>query len=147
MLALALMVACSHSDRHSVCLNMFAPNTDLTIDDVLEMGVDRIDGIDIDMFEFKRADTTITISFDMDSNSTFIGYDWVVPIPDDTPDTLFLDEMREKYSVRFNPEKRLAYCPKNRLVFLYSIGNIENEIQPGSRRCFVLKYEPYLLMF
>lgn len=126
---------------------MFQPNININIADVVEMGGERVKGIDVDMYEFKRDDTTITVSFDMDSNSTFLNYEWRVPIPDSIPDTLFLNEISNKYRVTFCHKKKLAYCSTSRLIFLYSIENIEEDPPKNNRRYFILSYDPWLMLF
>ena len=145
--AALIMVGCSNNNYDATCLNMFHPDTNIQITDIIRMGGDRVMGIDIDMYEFKRDDTLITVSFNMDSNSTLLGFDWLVPIPDTIHDTAFLNELSMRYSVTFNPEKKLAYCHKSRLIFMYYVGKNEDENEMKSRRCFLLKYEPWLLMF
>lgn len=145
--AALIMVGCSNNNYDATCLNMFHPDTNIQITDIIRMGGDRVMGIDIDMYEFKRDDTLITVSFNMDSNSTLLGFDWLVPIPDTIHDTAFLNELSMRYSVTFNPEKKLAYCHKSRLIFMYYVGENEDENEMKSRRCFLLKYEPWLLMF
>lgn len=141
------MVGCSHNDHNATCLNMFHPDTNIQISDIIRMGGDRVEGIDIDMYEFKRDDTLITISFNMDSTSTLLGYDWLVPIPDTIHDTAFMNDLSMRYSVTFNPEKKLAFCHKSSLIFMYSVGENEDETEMKSGRYFLLKYEPWLLMF
>ncbi len=142
-----IMVGCSHNNQDTACLNMFHPDTNIQIADIIRMGGVRVKDVDIDMYEFKRDDTLITVSFNTDSNSTLLGYDWLVPIPDTIQDTAFLNELSMRYSVTFNPEKKLAYCHKSRLIFMYSVGEYEDETEMKSGKCFLLKYEPWLLMF
>ena len=145
--AALIMVGCSHHDHDATCLNMFHPDLNIKITDIIRMGGVRVNGIDIDMYDFKRDDTLITVSFNVDSNSTLLVYDWLVPIPDTIHDSAFLNKMSMRYSVTFNPEKKLAFCHESRLIFMYSVGENEDEAEMKSRRCFLLKYEPWLLMF
>jgi hypothetical protein len=52
-----IMVGCSHNNQDTACLNMFHPDTNIQITDIIKMGGVRVKGIDIDMYEFKRDDT------------------------------------------------------------------------------------------
>ena len=140
-----IMVGCTNNDHDYTSLNMFRPNININISDVIDMGGVRVNGIDIDMYEFKREDTIITISFNVDSNSTFICYEWLVPIPDSIPNSFFLNEISNRYNVTFNPDRGLAYSVNSRLLFLYAIENIEEDYLLG--RYFILRYYPWLMLY
>ena len=131
-------------------LKVFHPNVNITIDDVIEdMKGCRLEGIDMDVFEFRRGDTIIAINFELDPNSFFLCYNWVFPIPDSISDSIFLDKMSSKYNVTFDSEKKLAYCFNNNLTFFYYLGNWDKEekyrYRFKTKRCFVLTYDPYRL--
>jgi len=142
-----IMVGCANNNHDYTYLNLFQPNININITDVIDMGGDRVKGIDIDMYEFKRDDTIITVSFNMDSNSTFLNYEWRVPVPDSIPDSLFLNKMSNKYSVIFYPPKNLAYSFTSRLLFLYAIEKTEENDHYPNQRYFILSYDPWLMLF
>ena len=54
-------------------LKVFHPNVNITIDDVIDdMKGCRLEGIDMDVFEFIRSDTIIRINFELNPNSSYL---------------------------------------------------------------------------
>lgn len=147
-MTITIIMSCMQNNPYDTNLKVFHPNVNITIDDVIDdMKGCRLEGIDMDVFEFRRDDTIIRIHFELDSNSYFLGYDWVFPIQEDSiPDSIFLDKMSVKYNVTFDSEKNLAYCFNNKLTFFYYLGNWDKEEkhQYGlkTKRYFWLGYNP-----
>ena len=128
-MTITIIMSCMQNNPYDTNLKVFHPNVNITIDDVIDdMKGCRLEGIDMDVFEFRRDDTIIRIHFELDSNSYFLGYDWVFPIQEDSiPDSIFLDKMSVKYNVTFDSEKNLAYCFNNKLTFFYYLGNWDKD--------------------
>ena len=146
-MTITIMMGCMQNNPYDTNLNVFHPNVNITIDDVIDdMKGCRLEGIDMDVFEFIRSDTIIRITFSLNPNSSYLCYEWEFPIPDSIPDSIFLDKMSTKYNVIFDLEKKLAYCFDNKLTFFYYLGNWDKEekhrYRLKNKRYFWLCYNP-----
>ena len=142
LLAFIGLVACSGIHESYSNLNMFNPNENITISEVVGMGGIRENEIDIDVYVFQRQDTTIVMEFDVDS--TFIGIQWMVPLSDSPIlDSMFLNQICDNYSVVLNPSNSTLYCTGNGLTFDYYIGPVDiYDYNIKSKRYFKVVYRP-----
>ncbi|MBO4588164.1 MAG: hypothetical protein J5711_04595 [Bacteroidales bacterium] len=136
------LVACSSIHKTHSNLKMFYPNENITISEVEDMGGERENGIDIDVYVFQRQDTTIVLEFDVDS--TFIGIQWMVPVPDSPiSDSIFLNQICNSYNVVFSPSGSTLYCKGNGLTYDYYIGPVDiYDYNIKSKRYFKVIYRP-----
>lgn len=135
-----IYLGCQYNREMDSSLILFHPNTDICISEVLSHGGIRENGIDIDLFKFQRNDTTVIIQFDTDT--TFLGYQWFIPIPNDIPDSMFLNVICKEYNIILNQMNNTMQCVDNKLVFSYYLGFIDDDVTLKPNRYFVVFYDP-----
>lgn len=93
ILLLFIVIGCGRNNE--VTIDLFNPNPALTPDDVYGLNLERINGVDIDMFAFKKNDTTIII--ETGDNMVF-GQRWEILVDNTTT----LDEVENFFAKQYN---------------------------------------------
>lgn len=107
-------------------ISLFSPDTSLTVDKILEMGIERETGVDNDIFILQDGDTTIIIDYGMCSRYP-IEYKWMIPIAENTEEKKYIKELEKNYGVvLINATSKIIKNPQNGLFFRYYVGPISS---------------------
>ena len=135
------MVGCSEQKYPNSNLNLFNPNKDLNIAEVEDdMGGVREKEIDLHVYVFHNADTTVVIQFDSDEK--LINYDWSVSIPDSQDFSSCLLDLCKKYKIEIDTSRKRIHCLSNDLIFSYYFCTPDTfNYNPNKHICICLQKE------
>lgn len=83
VLSLLLIVSCSTNEinNKNISFNLFAPNPNLTLEDLSSVSLQKVEDIDIDILKYTMGDTIIALYVDSINNS-ILTETWKFPISD-----------------------------------------------------------------
>ena len=133
---------CRNVSSEKLSFTVFSPDTLLTVEDIIKMGVEREHGVDNDIYVLKNEDTTIWVEFEVATGS-LLGYSWIIPISETTNEKTYVESLKEKYGISYDMINKTITNPQNGLLFKYYIGKIDTTAFYGdisSDYCCIIWY-------
>lgn len=151
-----ILIGCNQNNK--VTIELFSPNPLLTPNDVYNLNLPRVSGIDIDMFQIFNKDTIVCLET---GDDMVFGQSWLIPVDS----IVSLDDLEcffeKQYDVitlskdtiiNINQEEEItfkAYSKRNKLYFQYKFTDLQYHIEGGEGKAVIIyyyfpKYEKHL---